>query len=174
MKRLMIPLALMAALVLPATAGAAATKADKQEGKRECRQLLRAVDTRANFLQIVKLEARANRRNAFGRCVKVRTSGATSERNAAFKAAKAACESLRPGQGRKPPAYNNPPGAYGRCVAAAAKLHQRATDANQRGNVLNSARRCRAAQQANRTTFTAAYPGRNGFGKCVSTKGSRL
>lgn len=174
MKRLMIPLGLMAALVLPATAGAAITKADRQEGKRECRQLLQAVDTRANFLQVVKLEARANRRNAFGRCVKVRTRKAGSERNAAFKAAKALCENLRPGQGRRPPLYNNPPGAYGRCVAAAAKLHLGASDANQRKNVLNPARRCRAAQQADRTTFTAAYPRRNGFGKCVSTKGRRL
>lgn len=174
MKRLMIPLGLVAALVLPAGAGAAPTKADKAEGKRECRQLLREVDTRANFLQIVKLEARANRRNAFGRCVRVRTSKATNERNAAFKAAKAACESLRPGQGKRPPVYNNPPGAYGRCVAAAAKLHQARTDAAQKAKALNPARKCRAAQKANLGAFTTAYPGRNGFGKCVSTKGSRL
>ena len=173
MKRIIF-LSLLALLALPAVAGAAATKADKSEGKRECRQLLRTVDTRANFLQIVKLEARANRRNAFGRCVRVRTAKATNERNAAFKAAKAACESLRPGSGKKPPTYNNPPGAYGRCVAAAAKRLLGKSDASQKAKSLNPARKCRAAQQADRTAFTTAYPGKNGFGKCVSTKGSKL
>ena len=169
MKQLLIGVGLMVALVLPATAGAA-TKADKREAKRECRQLQKAAGTRANFVQIVKLEARANRRNAFGRCVKVRTADAAKERNAAFKAAKAACESLRPGQGKKPPLYNNPPGAYGRCVAAAAKAHLGRSDATQRADSLNPARECRDMQKNQASAYNTAYPGKNGFGKCVSAK----
>ena len=114
MKRILIPLGLIAAVALPVTAAAAPTKADKREGKQECRELQRVVDTRANFVQVVRLEAKANRKNAFGRCVKVRTSDATVERNSAFKQAKAACEPLRRSPGTKGKPAD--PGAYGKCV----------------------------------------------------------
>ena len=86
MQRLIVSLGLIAVMAVPATAVGAPTKADKREGKRECRQLRDAAVTRSNFVQIVKLEAKANRRNAFGRCVKVRTSDASGERREAFKA----------------------------------------------------------------------------------------
>jgi len=167
MKRLSIGLGLIAVMALPATAIGAPTKTDKREGKRECRQLLDAAVTRANFVQIVKLEARANRRNAFGRCVKVRTSEATSERRHAFKAAKAACESLRPGPDST---HGKPstPGAYGRCVSEAARKNRAESDAEQRDASLNPARTCRKKQHDEAEAFTAEFPGKNGFGKCVS------
>jgi hypothetical protein len=55
-KRLFIPLGLIAVMAVPGTAIGAPSKADKREGKRECRQLRDAAVTRANFVQIVKLE----------------------------------------------------------------------------------------------------------------------
>lgn len=166
MKRILIPLGLIAAVALPVTAAAAPTKADKREGKQECRELQRVVDTRANFVQVVRLEAKANRKNAFGRCVKVRTSDAASERNAAFKQAKAACEPLR----RSPGTKGRPadPGAYGKCVSAAARAKNAQADAEQRDDVLNPARTCRQKQQADPDAFKTEFPGKNGFGKCVS------
>ena len=170
MKRLLISLGLIAALALPATAAAAPTKADKREGRQECRQLQRVVDTRANFVQVVKLEARANRRNAFGRCVTVRSRDAASERRTAFKAAKEACASLRRGPQTAPGRRGRPenPGAYGRCVSAAARAVGAKLDAEQREATLNPARTCRGKQQADADAFELEFPGKNGFGKCVS------
>ena len=182
MKRLFIPLGLIAAVALPATAVAAPTAADKREGKQECRQLQRVVETRANFVQIVKLEAKANRRNAFGRCVKVRTADASAERHTAFKAAKEACASLRPvhstgGRPADPGAQGNGkpanPGAYGQCVSAAARAMAAAADAEQREDVLNPARTCRGKQEADLDAFKAEFPGKNGFGKCVSAEAKK-
>src|SRR5215210_3403901 len=167
MKRLFIPLGLIAVMAVPATAVGAPTKADKREGKRECRQLRDAAATRANFVQIVKLEARANRRNAFGRCVKVRTSDAGGERRAAFKAAKAACESLRPGPDSNHGKPANP-GAYGKCVSEAARRKGAEADAEQRDESLNPATTCRKMQRDDADGFSAEFPGKNGFGKCVS------
>ncbi len=179
MKRLFISLGVIAVMASPAAAAAAPAKVDKREGKRECRQLQRVVETRANFVQVVKLEARANRRNAFGRCVRVRTRAAASERRAAFKAAKQACASLRPGASSsarpesagRPPFAGRPsdPGAYGRCVSAAARSNRRESDAEQREATLNPARTCRKAQEDNAAAYKALFPGKNGFGKCVST-----
>ncbi len=166
MKRLFIPLGVCAALALPATAAAAPTNADKREAKQECRALLRTVDTRANFVQVVKLEAKANRRNAFGRCVKVRTADATSERNTAFKVAKEACAALKRTPGTRGRPAN--PGAYGRCVSAAARALDAKADAEQRERTLNPARTCRGMQKADADAFKARFPGKNGFGKCVS------
>lgn len=166
MKRLFIPLALIAVLAVPGIAIGAPSKADRREGKRECRQLRDAAVTRANFVQIVKLEARANRRNAFGRCVAVRSSEAASERREAFKAAKAACENLRrgkDGERGKP----SEPGAYGRCVSQAAREKNAEADAEQRDESLNPAKTCRDKQE-NDPSFETTYPGKNGFGKCVS------
>jgi hypothetical protein len=170
-KRLFIPLGLLAALALPATAAAAPTKADKREGTKECRQLLRTVETRTNFVQIVKLEARANRKNAFGRCVKVRAADAAAERNTAFKAAKAACASHKRAPGTKGKPAN--PGAYGRCVSAAARMLNARADAEQREDTLNPARTCRGMQEADADAFKLAFPGKNGFGKCVSTEAKK-
>ena len=169
MKRLFVPLGLIAAVALPATAAAAPTKADKREGRQECRVLQRVVDTRANFVQIVKLEAKANRRNAFGRCVTVRSRDAASERRTAFQAAKEACMSLRPGP-RAPGTRGRPenPGAYGRCVSTAARTIGAKLDAEQREASLNPARTCRGKQQADADAFKLEFPGKNGFGKCVS------
>ncbi len=170
MKRLLIPLGLIAAMALPATAAAAPTKPDKREGRQECRQLQRVVDTRANFVQVVKLEARANRRNAFGRCVTVRSRDAAGERRTAFKAAKEACASLRRGPQTAPGSRGRPenPGAYGRCVSTAARMIGGQLDAEQREVTLNPARTCRGKQQADADAFKLEFPGKNGFGKCVS------
>ena len=166
MKRLFVPLGLIAALALPAGATAAPTKADKREATKECRELLRTVDTRANFVQIVKLEAKANRRNAFGRCVKVRAADAAAERNAAFKAAKEACAALKRTPGTRGKPAN--PGAYGQCVSAAARAMNAQADAEQREETLNPAKICRNKQKADADAFKAEFPGKNGFGKCVS------
>jgi hypothetical protein len=167
MKRLFIPLGLIAVMAVPGTAIGAPSKADKREGKRECRQLRDAAVTRANFVQIVKLEAKANRRNAFGRCVEVRTSDATSERREAFKAAKAACESLRRGPDG-PHGKPSDPGVYGKCVAEAAHKNGAESDAEQREESLNPAKTCRNKQREDSDAFKAEFPGSNGFGKCVS------
>ena len=166
MKRVSISLGLIAVLALPATAAAAPTSADQNEGKQECRQLLRTVETRANFVQVVQLEAKANRRNAFGRCVKVRTADAAGERQTAFKAAKAACAALRRTPGTRGRPAN--PGAYGRCVSAAARALNAKADAEQRQASLNPARTCRGMQEADADAFKAQFAGKNGFGKCVS------
>jgi len=168
MTRFFVPLGLVAVMAVPATALAAPSKADKREGKRECRQLRKAAVTRANFVQVVKLETKANRRNAFGRCVKVRTKEATSERNAAFKKAKADCAYLRPGKGGG--SYNVPgdPGAYGRCVSKAARQYHAKSNRDQRAESLNPAKTCRKKQSEDAQAFRAEFPGKNAFGKCVS------
>lgn len=166
MRKLLMGVGLLTVMAVPATAAGTPTKADKHEAKRECRQLQKAAITRANFLQVVKLEAKANKRNAFGRCVKVRTSDAKSERRDAFKAAKAACKSLRsrPAGSKGKPSI---PGAYGKCVSAAARKHRAKTDAKQRRSSFNPAKTCRK-KQLDRAAFVAEFPGKNGFGKCVS------
>lgn len=166
-RTLLIPVGLVAALAVPAGAAAAPTKADKAEGKQECRTMLRTVETRANFVELVKLEAKANRRNAFGRCVAVRTSDATSERRTAFQDARAACVELRPGRGTR--GRPSDPSAYGKCVAAAARENQRQSDAQQRGESVNPAKTCRAKQEETPSDFEA----KNAFGKCVSAEAQK-
>ncbi len=168
MKRFLIPVGLMAALAVPASAVAAPTKADRAEAKQECRQMQRTVETRANFVELVKLEAKTNRRNAFGRCVAVRTSDATGERRTAFQQAKAECASLRPGAdgSRGKP---SDPGAYGKCVSEAARKNQQESDAEQREESVNPAKTCRDRQKADPAAFTA----KNAFGKCVSEEAQK-
>jgi hypothetical protein len=167
MKRLLIPIGLVAVMAMPAAADAAPSKADKREAKRECRQLQNAAGTRANFVQVVKLEARANRRNAFGRCVQVRSNDAANERREAFKAAKAQCQNLRRGHDGERGKPSNP-GAYGRCVSEAARNKNAEADAKQRDGSLNPARTCRDKQGDDPDAFKTEFPGKNGFGKCVS------
>jgi hypothetical protein len=167
MTRLLIPLGLVAVMAMPVAADGAPSKADKREAKRECRQLQNAAVTRANFVQVVKLEAKANRRNAFGRCVQVRSSEAASERREAFKAAKAQCENLRRGHDGEHGKPSNP-GAYGKCVSEAARNKNAEADAKQRDDSLNPAKTCRKKQSDDADAFNTEFPGKNGFGKCVS------
>jgi len=167
-RTLLIPVGLVAALAVPAGAAAAPpTKADKAEGKQECREMLRTVETRANLVELVKLEAKTNRRNAFGRCVVVRTSDANSERRTAFQDARAACVKLRPGRGTR--GRPSDPSAYGKCVAAAARENQRQLDREQREESVNPAKTCRAKQETAPTAFEA----KNAFGKCVSEEAQK-
>jgi len=168
MRKLVIVCGLGAALAAPAGASAAPTKADRAEGKQECRDLQRTVETRKNFVEIVKLEAKANRRNAFGRCVVVRTSDATSERRTAFQQAKAECASLRRGPAG-PKGKPSNPGAYGKCVSEAARQNRQESDAEQREETVNPAKTCRDRQKANPEAFEA----KNAFGKCVSEEAQK-
>jgi hypothetical protein len=167
MKKL-VAIAALGALAVPGAAVAAPTAADQSEGKRECRTALRTVETRANFVELVKLEAKANSRNAFGKCVTVRTAAATEERREARSSAVTECRALfpKPAPGAGKPAPNQDRNAFGKCVSEKAKAKNDKADAEQRRESLNPAKACRAEQKADPSKFTA----KNAFGKCVSKK----
>jgi hypothetical protein len=59
MKKL-LAVAALSALAVPGAGVRRSSAADQAEGKRDCRTALRTVETRANFVELVKLEARAN------------------------------------------------------------------------------------------------------------------
>ena len=171
MKRLITAVAL-GALAAPAAAVAAPSQSDRSEGQRECRTLQRTVDTRANFVALVKLEASANRRNAFGRCVTVRSKAAQQERTEARTSAVTECRTLhpKPGPGAGKPEQNEQRNAFGKCVSQRAKAKNAAADTQQRRESLNPARACRE-EQKDKAKFGQDYgTGSNAFGKCVSRK----
>lgn len=168
-----IAAAALSALAVPGVASAAPSSADRAEGQRECRTMLRTVDTRANFLQIVKLEANANSRNAFGRCVVVRSADAQDERRESRNSAVAECRVLFPRPESSPgrPAENEDRNAFGKCVSEKAKAKNDEADREQRRETLNPAKACRKEQTDNPTKFGEDYgTKRNAFGKCVSKK----
>ena len=167
MKKL-VAVAALGALAVPGTAIAGPTAADRAEGKRECRTALRTVETRANFVQLVRLEARTNSRNAFGRCVTVRTADAREERQESRSSAVTECRALfpKPGPGAGKPEEGEQRNAFGTCVSERAKAKNDEADAEQRRETLNPAKACRAEQKADPSRFTA----KNAFGTCVSKK----
>ncbi len=167
MKKL-IAAAALSALAVPGVAMAGPTAGDRSEGRSECRELLRTVDTRANFVQVVRLEAKTNSRNAFGRCVTVRSADAQAERREARSSAVSECRAAfpKPAPGAGKPAQDEQRNAFGKCVSEKARAKNREADAEQRRMSLNPARACRAEQQADPSKFTA----KNAFGKCVSAK----
>lgn len=68
MKKLLVPLALVASLALPGSALAGVTKADKRNAAKECKAERGETDaTREAFAE--KYGTNANNRNAFGKCV---------------------------------------------------------------------------------------------------------
>ncbi len=158
MKKLIV-LGAVSALAVPGVAQAAPTEADRAEAKTECRTLQRTVDTRANFVEIVKLEARANRRNAFGKCVLVHAQQAEQERTEARSSAVTECRELFPKQGEQR-------NAFGKCVSERARAKNAEADAEQRSETVNPARACRDEEKADPSKFTA----KNAFGQCVSEK----
>lgn len=167
MKKLIV-LGALSALAVPGVAQAAPSAADRAEAKTECRTLQRTVDTRANFVEIVKLEARANRRNAFGKCVLVKAQQAEQERTEARQSAVTECRTLhpKPGPGAGKPEQDEQRNAFGKCVSEKARAKNAEADAEQRSETVNPARACRAEEKADPSKFTA----KNAFGKCVSAK----
>jgi hypothetical protein len=53
-------------------------------------------------------------------------------------------------------------------VSAAARALNAKADAEQREATVNPARTCRGRQTADADAFKDEFPGKNGFGKCVS------
>lgn len=175
MKKLVVAVAL-GALAAPAPAVAQPAAADRQEAKRECLALKNAAETRANFAQVVRLEAKkVTPRNAFGKCVSERASKAQQERSEARRSAFAMCEQFKPGSDTR--GQNRERGrAYGQCVSENARAKNRQADREQRERSTNPARACRTEQESGAEAFKARYGTNesksNAFGKCVSSKAS--
>jgi len=175
MKSRFIFAALVAALVVTGAALAeSGPNPDRTNAARAC-MALRASLGDATFKQTYGT-VQSNRRNAFGRCVSQWTRTEQQHR----LSARAACEAERndpnfpathDGKSFQQFYGTGPRGAnaFGRCVSSKA----RAASAEERQDVMNAARACKAERRTlGEPAFRAKYGtnrnDRNAFGKCVS------
>jgi hypothetical protein len=167
-KRLLVPVALVAALALPGTALAGVTKTDKRNAAKECKAERGDTDaSREAFAD--RYGTNANDRNAFGKCVSQKAREEASERRAARRKAKKECKA----KGRRGRALR-------RCVARRARKIKAKADRKDRRRseaAKNAAKECdeeRGDTDASREAFAEKYGtnrnDRNAFGKCVSGK----
>jgi hypothetical protein len=191
MGRVTIGFSVLLAVFVPAVAAADPSRTDRRNAARECRALMRAAETRANFASM--FGTNANDRNAFGKCVSRRAREEERERVSARRNAVRDCRAERAQDesvftethrgmtfaefyGTGPRNRN----AFGRCVSSKAREHKGEADEIDRSRV-NAAKECRAEQED--TSFASTHEGRtfsefygtnesdrNAFGKCVSRK----
>ena len=157
-----ILLAALVALVLPATALAAPTSADRARARQDCKNL------RANMAPgVFKLTYKT-----FGRCVATfAREEQQNRRNASqeCREERGDTDASREAFAQKYGTNENKSNAFGKCVSGKV----RAESAEDREDTLNAAETCmaeRGTTAASRAAFQAKYGGkRNAFGKCVST-----
>lgn len=171
MRKLTFICAVALTALIPATALAAPSGADKRNAAKECKALRIAMGAQ-NFA--ATYGTNANKRNAFGKCVsRLSREEAAENRAARVNAAKqcrteqeadAAAFATKYGTGR------HGRNAFGKCVSGKAKENKAEADAEDREK-LNAARACKAERRADPAKFAQTYgTRRNAFGKCVSTK----
>lgn len=153
-RKLIVAAALIAAAV-PTAQAAAATETDAKNAAKHCKALKTAAGSAENFRSAIDAltTAKVTTKNAYGKCVSIHTKDEEAERAKARKAAKEACKD-EPKKG----------GAYGKCVAAAAKAKKAEADDNDADKV-NAAKFCRTNAEER-----AKY---KNFGQCVSTNAKK-
>jgi hypothetical protein len=166
--------ALLAALILPATAFSEdATGQDRENAARACSALRTSMGL--DLFRQTYGTAASNRRNAFGKCVSQWTRSEQKNRQSARAqcAAEQADANFAASHDGKSFAqfYGTGKGAnaFGRCVSGKAK----SASAEDRQDTLNAARQCKSERRTlGVPDFRAKYGkntnDRNAFGKCVS------
>jgi hypothetical protein len=174
MKRLLLPLVILAVAGTAAGAFGADGGGQGQSPAQLCKQELTTLGA-ANFKSLYA-PGRSGA-NAMGKCVSKKAHAAAANRTNAAKACKA--EQAMPEADFRA-AHNgmsfaelygknkNDKNAYGKCVSAKAQ----AATAQQQAALLKAAKTCKAERTADRAAFVAKYGGKaaNAFGKCVSSK----
>ena len=168
-KRIIVLVALVASLVVPAGALAAGpSKADKTNAAKQCRAE-RGTTSATREAFAARYGTNANKRNAFGKCVSQKAREEQRERRAARRKARRECRA----EGKKGRAFR-------RCVARVARAEKRKMDRADRAERVrrrNAAKACdeeRGDTPTSRAAFAAKYGtnanDENAFGKCVSQK----
>jgi hypothetical protein len=164
MRRMIFIGALLALLVLPSAASAAATPGDRARAVRDC-MALKSTMKDAAFRQTF------GRPHAFARCVRKMT--AEEAENRALVVAE--CRAEREAD---PEAFRDEygvgpgkRGAFGQCVAEKRRAESRAD----RADIRNGVRACRGERddwgtEAFRDEYGTGESGRNAFGRCVAQK----
>ena len=147
MKKIGFALALVAALMVPATTPAQPSKADTKAASKFCHDLIGAAASKAN------LQALSLGYDNFGDCVKQVAKANAAARRAAHADARAACDDLR-GEARR---------GCVRSEKAEAKAQRKA----RQQALVDAAATC-TAQQEDAATFEATYgTGQDAYRKCV-------
>jgi len=184
-KRILLLVALVASLVVPAGALAAGpSKADKTNAAKQCRAE-RGTTSATREAFAAKYGTNANKSNAFGKCVSKKAREEQRERRAAKREAQKDCRAERKEIGRQAFAEKygtnrNKRNAFGKCVSKKAKAEKRKMDRADRAARVkqrNAAKECdeeRGDTPASRAAFATKYGtnpnDKNAFGKCVSQK----
>lgn len=159
---------LLGALVVPAAAFAAdgPTGQDRENAARTCKGLRTSLGPTI-FGQTYGT-VQTNRKNAMGRCVSQHARAEHANRVSARDACDAERNDPNFPASHDGKSFQQFYGNFGRCVSSKA----RSARAEERSDVLNAARQCRAERALGLTEFRAKYGrnanDRNAFGKCVS------
>jgi hypothetical protein len=175
MRRITVAIGLIAALALPAGAGAKPNNEDEQAAQNQCKA--ERGKTRATR------EAFRARYHSMSRCVHEKAAEEEAERGQAKSNAARDCKAERQTLGRQAFAdkygnNGNNKNAFGKCVSTKARETKAAMDAEdeqQADQLRNSAEQCAAERRTmGREAFAGRYGtnrnNRNAFGKCVSEK----
>ncbi|HEX8647055.1 MAG TPA: hypothetical protein VF715_09130 [Thermoleophilaceae bacterium] len=171
-----------AALVLPATAGAAETPSDAnfKNAAKYCKALKKSSGD-ANFKAMF-----GGGKNAYGKCVSKAAKRDAKQEDQAKANASQQCKTE---EAADPAAFRTKYGtgekganAHGKCVSQKAKENKAEAD-KQEAEDVSSAKECRTEQKQNPDEFKTAHGGKtfaefygtnannkNAFGKCVSSK----
>jgi hypothetical protein len=181
MTKVILALALLAGLAVPAGAVAKPDHSEERAAKQQCKfERGRSKATR---------EAFRARYESSDRCVRKKTAEEHAESEAANKNAAKECKAERDDpqfaelhQGKTFEEFygtnENLENAYGKCVSSKAKAHKDEMDAEDEERAeerKNAAKKCAAERgEMGAEAFAAEYggnhKGRNAFGKCVSKK----
>jgi uncharacterized protein (DUF305 family) len=174
MKRVLIAVGVIAALLVPSTATADVTRTDKQNAKKECKALQKAAGKK-NFARLMH----TSKRKAYGLCKKRKSREESRERGKARKNAARECREERGDTDASREAFRNKYGtntnkrnAFGKCVSQHARANKEDMDDHDK-NVINAARHCRTEHGSgllNNSDWDELINKnkRNAFGKCVS------
>jgi hypothetical protein len=165
MKRVLIAVGVIAALLVPLTAAAKVTRADKQNAKAECKALRKAAG-KTNFAALMH----SSKRKAFGLCVRRKSREEARERQESHSLAVQFCREHTFIPGSDAMRNNAPPrNEFGQCVANWQHEHKQQLDEHDQDRI-NAARQCRRDQRQGLAAFSAKWgTRRNAFGKCVSS-----
>jgi hypothetical protein len=188
MRRIIVMAGALAALAVPAVAGAQSgdqpTSTDKQNAAQECRFERGTTDATREAFRI-KYGTNKNGRNAFGKCVSKHARDEHSEGKSAASNAAKDCKAERGDTADSKAAFTakygtskNGNNAFGKCVSQKAKAQQDAADAQDKAAAQtrkNAAKTCdeeRGDTAESRAAFKAKWGTNknksNAFGKCVS------
>jgi hypothetical protein len=176
-KRVLIAVGVIVALLVPLTAAAKVTKTDKHNAKVECKALRKAAG-KTNFAALMY----SSKRKAFGLCVKRKSREESRERQAAHTNAAKECreeqgttDASREAFRQKYGTNHNKANAFGKCVSQHARENKDDMD-DEDQNKVNAAKECREEQgttsqsrEAFRNKWGTNANKRNAFGKCVSS-----